>query len=378
MTLARGTTAVFALTALTVTLAGPAAAVTTTGDRVWRGVANPLVKGTGWLEGAAAASGTDVWTVGVVVDPETGRRSGIVPRWTGSAWQFVPPAPAAGDADVRLSDVDVLPDGGAVAVGSTRSGASTVPRIERFPAGGGRGVQLPGPAPEGTWQGVDIRTGTDGWAVGGAGPEPLIAHWDGESWQRVPAPGPGGLTAVTALAADDAWAVGSVPDTGKNLVLHWDGSSWRRVDAPSPGNRMNALLGVAAAGPGDIWLAGLTEGSVTDTSAVALHLSGGAWQTLRSTQRAATQYSDVLVVSPTDVVLGGYQETLTMESFNIEHWDGTTLRRDKTFPDHTNNGLASALSAMTAEPDGGRLWAVGWATTTVHPEEQPAALRSDH
>ncbi len=62
-------------------------------------------------------------------------------------------------------------------------------------------------------------------------------HWDGQNWQRVAAPasGPGGqLHAVSAVDANDIWAVGS-KGASATLVEHWDGLNWRIVGSPDPG-----------------------------------------------------------------------------------------------------------------------------------------------
>src|SRR6478735_4188639 len=94
--------------------------------------------------------------------------------------------------------------------------------------------------------GVDGASATDGWAVGDVTVDgvssTLIQRWNGVAWQQVDSPNPGGshgttLTAVTALAADDAWAVGSfgaVASGKRSLILHWDGVSWTKVSSPNP------------------------------------------------------------------------------------------------------------------------------------------------
>jgi hypothetical protein len=373
--------------ALLMAVALPAVPAAAAGsDRQWKSTANPAARGVAALRAVTCRSATDVWMAGSGVHPETGREYGIVQHWTGLSWQTPAGAPVAEGADVRLNDVDALPAGGVLAVGWTGSAEHPVPRIEQYPASGAAGVPAPGTEPiaEGAWQGIDIRSASDGWAVGVAGPlgtgASLIARWDGSRWQRVAAPATGGLTAVTARAADDAWAVGTDPGTTHALVLHWDGVTWQRVTVPDPDPEQPVtLLGVTTAGAGDVWAVGYT--GVEDrapTRAVALHLTGGTWQTIRSSRASATQYSDVVAVTPSDVVLGGYQEVFSVENTNIETFDGTTVRPDVTYPDHTNDGLASALSGLAIEPDGAHLWAAGWITTTRQPAEQPAGLRSNH
>src|SRR5689334_10684538 len=71
--------------------------------------------------------------------------------------------------------------------------------------------------------GVSSVSPTDAWAVGrhvqfgGADWSPVILHWDGSSWNRIHGPDPGSraqLSAVSAIAQDDAWAVGSYTESG--------------------------------------------------------------------------------------------------------------------------------------------------------------------
>ena len=46
----------------------------------------------------------------------------------------------------------------------------------------------------------------------------------------------GYLTGVAATSAASAWAVGStaIACSAKPLILHWNGTSWKRVPSPSP------------------------------------------------------------------------------------------------------------------------------------------------
>ena len=89
------------------------------------------------------------------------------------------------------------------------------------------------------------------WAVGvTTGREPLIEHWDGRAWSKVPSPDLGRgfvpLQGVTALSARDAWAVGEIAVGGHTLILHWNGKRWRRVRSPSPSSQGDGLTAVAA------------------------------------------------------------------------------------------------------------------------------------
>lgn len=64
--------------------------------------------------------------------------------------------------------------------------------------------------------------------TGGAAEVPLVLHWDGATWQRVPVPiARGRLDGVTAFAADDIWLTGIDADhSAQVLFLHFDGRKW--------------------------------------------------------------------------------------------------------------------------------------------------------
>jgi len=127
---------------------------------------------------------------------------------------------------------------------------------------------------------------TDVWAVGlldglcsstkpGVCPRPinqsifhetLIEHWNGTQWRIVPSPNVGFgffhdnlLQGVTAVSANDMWAVGWFENTaiGKlsPLFEHWNGASWQIVNTDV---RDNVTLNkVSAVSTNDIWAVGI-------------------------------------------------------------------------------------------------------------------------
>ncbi|MFR9723156.1 hypothetical protein ACL02R_07260 [Streptomyces sp. MS19] len=140
--------------------------------------------------------------------------------------------------------------------------------------------------------------GEDAWLVGladlGADADVLTMHLSGGTWQTLRAPLPpkaesGGFSAVSALAADDVWAVGwaeivdsRVPDPRKPggeivtshveaVLEHWDGTAWRLADLPdAAGLTVSSLLTPA---PGELWIGGWDA----DGDPAVRHLEDGAW-----------------------------------------------------------------------------------------------------
>jgi len=94
--------------------------------------------------------------------------------------------------------------------------------------------------------GVAATTANNAWAVGYTGQpfsgKVLMLHWNGKSWSRVTRPGvlngtSGQLSAITAVSAKDAWAVGYTGAAGSgkehSLILHWNGATWSQLASPA-------------------------------------------------------------------------------------------------------------------------------------------------
>ena len=91
------------------------------------------------------------------------------------------------------------------------------------------------------------------WAASSGTYGPLIEHWDGTAWTRVPAAGAADdLSAVAAVSATDVWAFGTY-NIDSAVAEHWDGSSWQQVPMPVPqGARYVDLYGAAARSATDV------------------------------------------------------------------------------------------------------------------------------
>ena len=285
--------------------------------------------------------------------------------------------------------------------------------------------------------GVAAISATDVWAVGSsatsetAAPTTFTEHWNGTAWSIVKSPdasnaatlGGDQLTAVTAVSADDVWAVGYVGTTVLNyastaqlsaaqvqtLIEHWNGTSWSIVDAPDVASRdgvepWDVLTSVAAISTDDVWAVGVTEWSLVQSPSGALaaqplveHWNGTYWSIVTvpdpeagppdwALTQGATQPANAALVgssallgvtagSVEDVwLVGGYEtdmgttdstpsawETLT------EHWNGTSWSivqaPDATLPEQLTDGSNQPDDLLTsaAEAPGGILWAVGGA-----------------
>jgi hypothetical protein len=202
------------------------------------------------LHGVAAVSANDVWAVGWYQSGPTGQEGGaLTMHWDGTQWSVVPnPSRWTLYGVTAIASNDVWAVGEQSILHWNGTSWSTV----SFPPPPGDSYQI--------LKGISAVSANDIWAVGysqwsyfyGYRYAPLTYHWDGARWGLVP--NAGGideyLFSVTAIAANDAWAVG---DNGQ--TQHWNGANWSRVAAPYPGlgGRFNS---VAAASTSDVWAVG--------------------------------------------------------------------------------------------------------------------------
>ena len=240
---------------------------------------NPGVYGNE-LASVSAVSANDIWAVGYYGPPKT-----LVVRWRGGGWKKVGSKdPANGAGDVLLG-VSAVSSTNAWAVGYTVTASGPQVLIEHWNGGSWQVQQGVNPSNvDNELMGVTAVTANDVWAVGsstdGSGDHPLLEHYDGNMWTQVAGAaltGQGSLAAVSAAASGDVWAVGSMGGgSTKTLIEHWDGAAWTRFPSPSPSGSENALLGVGARGPGDAWAVGYSNTSSGHKSLVE-HWNGTSW-----------------------------------------------------------------------------------------------------
>ncbi|MFI1887109.1 hypothetical protein [Streptomyces jumonjinensis] len=221
----------------------------------WAATPVPVEKGD--LTAVAALGRDKVWAVGYRLIGNSGGEP-VALRWDGSAWKEESKLPT-GTWPQALSvgsESDIWAAGSGTAHWDGTTWTRHAPAAD---AGGGR------VAPDA------LARSSDGtvWAVGRAVPMsvkngvPSIQSWNGTAWQAhtLPEVGKGELTALTVVAPDDIWAVGSSFATGatpqRALVLHWDGETWKQVDAPAgPAGEHRWFGAVTATKSGAVWAVG--------------------------------------------------------------------------------------------------------------------------
>jgi len=185
-------------------------------------------------------------------------------------------------------------------------------------------------------------------------------------WEVVSSPSPGldqsRLYAVSALSSTDVWAVGRyflAGGSGRALIEHWDGSQWSVVPAPTIGTGLDALYGVAALAPNDVWAVGenYTHSSPNQYSALAMHWDGSSWTLVPTANPspAGRRLHDIAAPATGDVWAVGTTDATGVLGPLVEHWDGT---RWTIVPTPPINGSSSYLYAVTAiSPDD--VWVAG-------------------
>lgn len=195
---------------------------------------------------------------------------------------------------------------------------------------------------------VTARTSTDAWAVGdfqGANDDDglvmLAEHWNGTAWSALPMPNvfrfDEKLNAVSASAADDAWAVGSQNMTGfahtDPIAAHWNGQAWSIVPTPATtGGSKSILFGVADLSANNVWAVGRSEAN----RALIEHWNGTAWTIVPAPVPAVpagntfvgTTLTGISARSANDIWAVGYtagaQGTNSNKFTLTMHWNGST------------------------------------------------------
>jgi len=257
----------------------------------WNGASWSIAGGAsfpGVLYGVAAAGPKDIWAVGTLNFPGPG----LIEHWDGRSWAatrlpfngWLRSVTAIAHNDVWAVGLRWAANGAESPLTMHFNGRSwaQVPSPKL----------LPGRPEDQAWLvSVSGAGAHDVWAAGwygdvAVGPRPrtLIEHWNGARWAVIPSPNPGAdpngnaLWGIAAVSPHDAWAVGSIGGTidpyptTKPLIAHWNGAAWSRVPAPGTGQ----LLGVAAQRSGrGITAAGVSTASPAYLAPLTEHRCAG-------------------------------------------------------------------------------------------------------
>jgi hypothetical protein len=364
----------------------------------WSVVSSPPVgSNSSYLNGVTATTANEMWAVGnLCIDPNCTGLQTLILHWSGSTWSVVP-SPSPGSSTSSLDAVAASPASDLWTVGSYTSG-STHTLVERnsgacstptftstatatptyFPTPGcipGWEVVPSIGALGGELLGVTALSADDVWAVGDINGRSLTLHWNGGYWARVPSPNvyADSLKQVSAISANDVWAVGYTENftgTFRTVTEHWDGTQWNIVPSPNIGTINNTLNGVVAISTNDVWAVGNVE-----TQKLILHWDGTQWSIVSSPNppNASTTFLfSVAGSAANDVWTVGFYFDSTLQSIKTLtlHWNGSTwiiVPSPNVEPDPGNSTLHGVYELSAND-----VWAVGnsggniRATLTMH------------
>jgi hypothetical protein len=269
-----------------------------------------------------AVASSDVWAVGLydTVNP-------LIEHWDGTGW-FISATPIPGATNVLFA-ISAVSASDIWAVGQYSMGS--LPNLNlAFHYDGTSWTQFSVPSPgtlSNQLNGVSAVSANDVWAVGSYLNDdnishPLTVHWNGVRWSIVPNPAAGHqvLTAVTAVSSSDVWAVGWGLEPP--LSIHWDGALWTVVTMPKVGTE-DIIHGVDASSSTDVWAGGEVTPNSEDWRALAMRWNGSRWVVAKIRQIPAldTHFLGVAVVAPGNVWGVGYWEAAPDATFT-EHTTG--------------------------------------------------------
>lgn len=248
-------------------------------------------------------------------------------------------SPNIGTITNWLTAVDAVSANDVWAVGYYNASTSNKTLIERWNGTGWNVVPTPNIGLNSTFNAVTAISAIDVWAVGSYEYSTnvyrtLTMHWNGSSWAVVTSPNQGQLTshltAVSAISANDVWAVGDysfATNYFRTLTLHWDGGSWQIVSSPNLSSTRTFLRGVAAISANDVWAVGDYENASGAYRTIIIHWHDDEWHTMGSPNVGVTGNTlrGVTAISTNNVwAVGSYHDDSGPDRTLILRWDGST------------------------------------------------------
>lgn len=340
----------------------PTPGPTTTVNGTWKIVSSPNV-GTGTygnqLNAVAVVNASDIWAVGFSPHPSGTPlylRQTLTEHWNGKNWSVVASPNPTGKTYVVLNGVDAISSNDVWAVGHSGDPSSIPLQTLTEHWNGSSWSLIPSPSP-GTYNGnvlnaVSAVSANDVWAVGwyqsgSTGQEggALTMHWNGTAWTVVPAPSRGQLYGVAAISSNDVWAV------GEQSILHWNGTSWSVVSfPPPPGDSYQILKGISAVSANDIWAVGYSQWSYFSGyryAPLTYHWDGTRWSLIPNAGGIDEFLFAVTAIAPNDAWAVG-------DNGQTQHWNGAEWTRVAA-PYPGLGGRFNSVAAASASD----VWAVG-------------------
>ncbi|MGH2510739.1 MAG: hypothetical protein ACRDHZ_25510, partial [Ktedonobacteraceae bacterium] len=235
----------------------------------WQVVPSPNVPGGNeTLVKLAVVSKNDIWAVGSSTEVDHLPKP-LLEHWNGTSWNIVSLQGSATSIVGLLNDVVALSAHDIWAVGLGRNAEEQVSYslVMHWDGSQWRSEPAPPASEVRELDSISAISTQDLWSTGfDLNGHALIEHWDGQKWQRVVLPAPWAEAnvrfGITVVSAKDMWALGSSQGSdlvSHLLILHWNGTSWQEVPAPVlrlPDSFPNTFASGIAVSGGQIWIIG--------------------------------------------------------------------------------------------------------------------------
>jgi hypothetical protein len=269
---------------------------------------NPAGSTFSQLNATFAASHTQAWAVGQTRVAASGDGfETLIEEWNGSTWSVVPGAPASASAS-SLNGVSGTGPSDIWAVGQNASTSF----IEHWNGQSWSHVASPASEPpDGQLNAVSADSPTDAWAGGSSAmiandPTPLIEHWNGTQWSVSPgAISSGEILSIAAISPGDVWALAAVGKGNPAVIEHWNGTQWSVVSLPVSGT----LHGLSAVSANDVWAVG--------NDGLVLNWNGTQWNQVANPAGQGASLEGLDALSANDVWAINLTGSVT------EQWNGT-------------------------------------------------------
>jgi hypothetical protein len=197
-------------------------------------------------------------------------------------------------------------------------------------------------------------------------PASTCVSWTG-SGPANPAIDGDALTGVSALTPCDVWAVGyqQVGVNSQTLTEHWNGLAWTPVPSANPGGSSydTGFAAVAVKSPADAWAVGSYQDGSANQTLIEL-LSNGNWEQVSSVDPGGSTHvsllNDVAISSAKNAWAVGEYKTGTAFRTLIENWNGGTWVQVPSPNGSASDNDLLGVTAISAK----NAWAVGYSTTS--------------
>ena len=151
-------------------------------------------------------------------------------------------------------------------------------------------------------------------ALGLAGTETKVYHWNGGKWALAKTlPNGADITALSVLGPDDVWIFGGLGKTGADGVFHFNGRQWTEVAA--------TLQGGSALSDSDVWAFSGTQ---------VAHFNGRKWTAVSvakllpppSATHVSSSVTDIVALAPDNVYATGEDANPQAGPGVVLHYNG--------------------------------------------------------